>query len=370
MKASWVCCSDLQLNKTYTHSKNIPCNLLGFEGIWNMRLADRVKNFKECTDFAIEKKVDFFVIAGDIFDKLNPGEDLKALFVRMIKPLVEAKIKTFLIIGNHDTDGKAFNLSSEEEIMNLSDLGDMIKVIEKPWVHSKGDFKLCMYPWNNENEEVMEFFKTLGPGHIIFAHLPIQGAVLGAHETLDKFGLEALLFKDQKKVYAGHYHRHQLLGKNVYYTGSLARQDFGERDDDKGFMYSYVDDSNEIVDKFIKIHDRPFIQFEIRQDQIDVFEQIQMSELSGAILKIRFIGDEIWYHAIDKKRATIQATEKGAIKIFIEWVNSTQTQLRTPEVTVDSKFEHGVEHFLKTEKRTDLTDLALGILKDVQEISL
>jgi len=370
MIASWAVCSDLELKRNYTHSKMIPTVIFGLEDLWDVRLIDRLDNLWEAMDYAIKKKVDFFVIAGDIFDKVNAPEKLKSLFVKTIKPLVEAKIKVFIIIGNHDTDGKAYNLSGESELLEIMK-GDNIIIVDKPWEYKRENFKILMLPWDpspNSIEKTIKDYK----GYIVFGHLAVSGAKLGAHEFVEDDVIDPLVFKNQKRVYLGHYHKHQKVGSNIYYTGSIAKKDMGERMETKGFMYSYLKDNGEIIDEFIPVNDRPFLQWEIREGGIDIFDRIEKEgDLKGAIIKVIFIGSNAWYHSYDKKRITDSMVENNALKIFFDFINSDKVTLRVPEVKLDSKFEDAIKHVIKKEKKEDdpeYLSTGLKILKEIQEL--
>ena len=68
------------------------------------------KNFQQAISKSIQEKVDFVLIAGDLFDSAYPPiETLKDAFQELRK-LAEAKIPVFLIAGSHDysASGKTF----------------------------------------------------------------------------------------------------------------------------------------------------------------------------------------------------------------------------------------------------------------------
>src|SRR4030043_64802 len=68
------------------------------------------KSFRKAFDICIEKKPDFVLIAGDLFDSAYPPiEILKETFAQFRK-LKDAKIPCFIIAGSHDysVSGKTF----------------------------------------------------------------------------------------------------------------------------------------------------------------------------------------------------------------------------------------------------------------------
>src|SRR3989344_1368674 len=66
--------------------------------------------FKEAMDRILKEKVDFILLAGDLFDSPYPPiETLKETF-EVFKKIKEASIPVFLIAGSHDysVSGKTF----------------------------------------------------------------------------------------------------------------------------------------------------------------------------------------------------------------------------------------------------------------------
>ena len=58
--------------------------------------------YRHIVDTALEKRVDFVVIAGDIFDDSRPSYADFSLFVSGLKRLDEAHIPVYFVTGNHD----------------------------------------------------------------------------------------------------------------------------------------------------------------------------------------------------------------------------------------------------------------------------
>lgn len=69
---------------------------------WRLDAAQRV------FDLAIEKKVDFVLVAGDVFDTNTPAPDIMQAAVEILR---DAPVPTYLISGNHDplAEGSVWN---------------------------------------------------------------------------------------------------------------------------------------------------------------------------------------------------------------------------------------------------------------------
>jgi DNA repair exonuclease SbcCD nuclease subunit len=66
------------------------------------RRKDLYDNFQRIVDFAIAEKPDFFLICGDVFDRVKPSNEAKIFLVRKARELYDARIQLVVIGGNHD----------------------------------------------------------------------------------------------------------------------------------------------------------------------------------------------------------------------------------------------------------------------------
>lgn len=125
-----------------------------------------LESFDIAIDRCIKEKVDFVIIAGDLFDVAMPGIDVLKETVSIIKRLKEKNIKCFLLAGSHDFSitGKTF--------LDVLERADLFKNV------------FVMNP--KENEKELEIFndKEL---KVSFAGIPGK-----------KAGIEVNLFKNLK----------------------------------------------------------------------------------------------------------------------------------------------------------------------------
>lgn len=72
---------------------------------------DQKYALEQICDIAVEKECDMIVIAGDVYDRINPSAEAMALFDSFLLSLSEKKIPVYIISGNHDSQQRVAYLS-------------------------------------------------------------------------------------------------------------------------------------------------------------------------------------------------------------------------------------------------------------------
>ena len=71
------------------------------------RRFERKRDFQHCFDvlvnFALDNRPDLFLIGGDFYDGILPGNPTRAYVAEQFKRLHEKEVKTVLVSGHHDT---------------------------------------------------------------------------------------------------------------------------------------------------------------------------------------------------------------------------------------------------------------------------
>lgn len=234
-----------------THFGSYPYGKVDIESKLNSRMLDLFKNFDSVISLAIERKVDFFLHCGDVYKLRSPKNIERREFLKRVKRLLDAKIRCFFIIGNHDVSEDSHSLDFEEFFL------PGITIVSKPSCFSyniKGrDVNLFCLPWLNKTldsqEERKKFFNLFitvpkAGINIMAAHLHVQEANIGSNDfnlTGDHtWSLSSLMALKLDAIYLGHIHKQQILSQDPFiaYTGSLGKIDFGEKIEKKGYYYS------------------------------------------------------------------------------------------------------------------------------------
>lgn len=107
----------------------------------NIREQDGYDAFKECIDGIIKEKVDYLIIAGDLFHSPSPSVRTITETKKQLERLSKYGIETYIITGNHDTsdinhdisasvivDCEDMNIHSYQEPLVIKDLKDNIRL--------------------------------------------------------------------------------------------------------------------------------------------------------------------------------------------------------------------------------------------------
>jgi len=308
---------------------------LGFE---QYRLPYRAEEFKKAFEVAIKKaveeKVDFILIAGDLFHRSNPSPQTIKEAIDILSIPKEKGIPVFAIEGNHDRTQKrisAYNLLeslglmhvlgfSEEKKENEYQITEKVngKLLTKG-VFEKGNKTLEIYgmkfmsaAWFERNK-LSDYFRPSGDA-VLMLHQGIKEMMdnLRPETQRDYFEITLEDLPEGFLYYAmGHIHKRWQTNKGlgiVAYPGSLERWDFGDYEmryrwqgdafvpqagEDKGFLI--VED---FKPRFVKLDVRPFYDIKIKADEVSAKKELK--KLSTKIPGEAFVRVDIeWERPFD-----------------------------------------------------------------------
>lgn len=202
-----------------------------------------------------ECEVDLVLVAGDLFDRLNPSPDSEDLFIEVIERL-RPLAQVAMITGNHDPSGR---LSYGGLLEPGLELRSGLRRIGEPHVVPDLDFPLVVYPipylypysaadeldCEPTHEAVLtaafdraradlEMRKTEDPAirSIAMAHAFIRDGLTSDSERPMSVGgaqeVDPGIFEGFDYVALGHLHRPQEITSNVRYSGSPIPLSFSE----------------------------------------------------------------------------------------------------------------------------------------------
>ncbi len=185
----------------------------------SLRLATR-RALENLVALAIREKVQFVVIAGDVFDGDWPDYTTGLFFNARMADLQAAGIRVYMVSGNHDAASHITrHLALPENVVRFS--------VDRAETYRIDEFEVAIHGQGFKEREVRD---NLVPGYpeplpgyfnIGVLHTSVDG--LGGHETYAPCRLEELVQKGYDYWALGHIHKRQILHEHpvVAYAGNL-----------------------------------------------------------------------------------------------------------------------------------------------------
>jgi len=319
------------------------------------------KSFQKAVQIAIDKKVEFVIIAGDLFDSAYPPiEIIKETFAEFRK-LHDAKIPVFLIAGSHDysVSGKTFLDVLEKagfckNVYDSETIEDSI--ILNPILHKGVAF--YGYPGKKSGLEVKDIKK------IKLNDSPGMFKILILHTTLDKvrgaLPIDCVRFEELPKAdyYAlGHIHV-SFSYKNLVYPGPVFPNNFQELETlGKGTFFIVDTDEDQPLER-IELNIKEIESFHaiVKDTKVateNIIYELSQRDLQDKILLLRLEGllEDQKVSEINFQKIEEVAYKQGAYFVLR---NTHDLKTKEPDFELDIHSEHAdnieleaIEHYSK-----------------------
>ena len=298
------------------------------------------QSFRRAIDLCLEQKLDFVLIAGDLFDSAYPPIEILRDTFGEFKRLREAKLPCFIIAGSHDysVSGKTFLdvLEKAGFCKNVADIEETENsIILNPTIY--GNVALYGYPGKKSGLEIPDLRK------IKFNDSPGLFKIFMLHTTLDKargtLPIDALEADKVPKAdyYAmGHLHI-DFQYQNFVYPGPIFPNNFQELEDLHHGSFYIVDtsESNPLKKIELKIKEIISIEVELKNATIatsQIISEIEKREVEDKIILLRVKGELESGSTSDIKFQQIEESAKRKNAFFI--LKNTH-ELKTKEVEME-----------------------------------
>ena len=341
------------------------------------RVMDFLRSLDTIVKTAIDEKVDLVIFAGDAYKDRAPAPTFQREWGRRMMRLSKAGIPTILVTGNHDispSQRKAhamqeFDTLAPEHITVVNSLklltpkdleGLPIQVMAIPWITRAGIMSVITSGENGEEDPlriiedtVSEWISTTlrdtDPDLpiILTAHASVAGAKLGNEQEI-KIGRDVILSQGLVRnpqfdyVALGHIHRFQDLNEGnhppVVYPGSIERVDFGEVNEDKGFVIAQIE-KGQTTYEWRKLPIRKFIDRSVTLvDETEVNEKLiaampTQEQLKDAIIRLKVTYPADYEVLIDEQRLFNHAKEAFEFKLHKNPVSEARSRLADGQET-------------------------------------
>lgn len=285
------------------------------------RLNDTVAALDVVSDYMTENKIDYAIILGDLFnDRSAVSTDATNAAYKFFKKVHEKGQSWSALLGNHDIFYKY-----SWKIHSLKPLEDYLTVYDKQCLIKIYDQRFWVLPYIHDEEVYMKVLNLIleksTKDDVLLTHVGVNGATL--NECFLHKNWSFISFEDvDMRVYSGHFHCHQQVGKNLWYPGSLIPFRFDEGLVDHGFL---VYDTETGEHEFVKIFDH-FSEDQKPPDFVtildDTLEELEESEVRGNNVKISLKRE----YTNDERVQIREKLEKmGAISI--SWTKVTEGEV-------------------------------------------
>lgn len=242
--------------------------------------------FEKVLDAAVCEKVDFLIIAGDLYDTGLKSFESALFFNKQMVRLKEAGIDVYLIHGNHDAASKL--------IKQLRPPGNVhIFRSSEPQTFSNDELRMAIHGQSFATPEIVEDLAAKYPPpipgffNIGVLHTNLTG--ISEHANYAPCSLETLKNKGYQYWALGHVHNRQILCTDPYivYPGNIQGR-HGKEQGEKSCELVTVADAGTVSIEPISTSVVPWVQAEVDasgcQTADDVYERVRTG-LAGLLSK-------------------------------------------------------------------------------------
>ena len=205
----------------------------------NQRAVDIEHAYETAITDILTRDVQLVIHGGDVFHHTRPAWSSLRCFVRQTRRLSDAGIPTVVIGGNHDTprlrtSGSVFSVLE----LALPDIRFVCGYDQETHLFDDLDLAVTAVPHGKLTDPLgPSAFPTPERKNILVTHGLVHGLQLkgGQREPGEEDIADHLLDEEFDYVALGHYHVHQKVRHNAWYSGSTERMGFGDEDVDPGY---------------------------------------------------------------------------------------------------------------------------------------
>lgn len=217
--------ADLHLDSPMVGLQSLPPNIF-------KRLKESTfKAFSCLIDAAIRNRVDFVILAGDLYDHEDRSIKAQVFLRKEMERLAEEGIDAYLIHGNHD------HLSGNWNVINYpSNVHVFDDVVTVKKMETKNSTIVHLYGFSYPERHVLErkivdYQRQSGADfHIGILHGNIEGSK--EHGNYAPFQIKELLEKDFDYWALGHIHKREILNEQppIIYPGNIQGRNRKEKE--------------------------------------------------------------------------------------------------------------------------------------------
>ena len=331
-------------------------------------------SFQRAVEICIREKVEFVLIAGDLFDSAYPPIDTLKDTFKEFRKLVDAKIPVFIIAGSHDysASGKTFLdvLEKAGFCKNVALFEERNgKILLEPIIYK--DAAIYGYPGKKSSLEVEDIERIRlqdAPG--FFKILMLHTAIRDAVGTLPIKAVDERMLPQVDYLALAHLHINYQKESRVY-CGPIFPNNLAELEELEGGSF-YIIDNGMIKRQELKL--KPVISMTIEITNAlrvteEILKRLEKESLRDKILIVKLYGflEKGKTSDIDFTKIENYAKKQGAY-VFLK--STTKLQMAEQEITFDfsdtQDMEQQIIHKFEESHPNSLNTYIFPLIKTLQ----
>lgn len=212
----FIHCADLHLDSPFVGLRNLP------EKIYETTKQSTFTSFSKIIETAIQKQVDFIIIAGDLYDGEDRSIRAQLYFRKEMEKLQQEGIDVFLVHGNHDhLGGNWTELNWPKNVHSFPATVETISYETKSC--AKIHFYGFSYPKKHVFERMIDYYQKKEGADYHIGILHGHDSKNENHYSYAPFQIKELLEKNFDYWALGHIHKAQILHTEpmILYPGNI-----------------------------------------------------------------------------------------------------------------------------------------------------
>ena len=294
----------------------------GLYGLRRLINNKTLENFGRAVEYAIDKDIKLFLLAGDIFEDVDSSLQYSKKLGKYLEELVRENIYIVAIAGNHDAKVKVMKRASLTlfsnrlsryiryvDVYSTSDLQSFrngytldykdldVSIVPLPYIYPEEGWRNLVRSYIERSVSNSKYRYKVLLAHVQVDRVRYSNMYSDRWEEM--IPIDTLLLTDIRHdlfdyVALGHIHLMQkVVVDKVYYSGSLNRLRFDEALDDKYFLDVELDGSVKVNP--IKVDPIKMYYVKLNLDDYDSIDSIidsiagEVSNPRESLVKIKFV---------------------------------------------------------------------------------
>ncbi len=304
--------------------------------------------FSNAVDFAICKKVNAVLIAGDLFDSGTFSFASEIFMMEQMKRLDDAGVDVFYAPGNHDPYTQIAKLNWPQNVTIFNSEEPVTVEVEDKLGNILTRITGAGHKTSSVSENLVQKFEPCTDSkvpHIGLIHTMVAGSGGAEHGRYAPSRLDNLMEKNYTYWALGHIHKREILSDMPYalYPGNLIGRNPKESGQ-KGIVLVEINDDKKVDLKFIPIS--PIVWLNVNIEGLDNIERLEellsflKEQISGKIvsysesmlLRVNLKGPALLYSDL-KDEENINALEDELLALAnIEYLEIDNSQINQPVI--------------------------------------